>query len=149
MAPTVSPDGTRFAFVQFVAGIPTLYTADLAGGRASSWTKVTMTSRRGLTHDALFLRLEAEDINVTHALIHMDGTRIMGRWEDLTGTPSPLSTPTHILEDTSTPSGRASSGPAGVPTRSATRFTPPSIGHAPFIRSFRRRPPEGSGRFSL
>lgn len=52
----------------------------------------------GLTHQALFLQLLAEDINVTHALIHMDGTRIMGRWSDLTGKPSPLSTPAHILE---------------------------------------------------
>ena len=52
----------------------------------------------GLTHEALFLQLQAEDINVTHALIHMDGTRIMGRWSDLTGKPSPLSTPRHILE---------------------------------------------------
>ena len=52
----------------------------------------------GLTHQALFLQLVAEDLNVTHALIHMDGTRIMGRWSDLTGRPSPLSTPTHILE---------------------------------------------------
>jgi TolB protein len=52
----------------------------------------------GLTHEALFLQLEAEDLNVTHALIHMDGTRIMGRWTDLTGKPSPLSTATHILQ---------------------------------------------------
>ena len=36
--------------------------------------------------------------NVTHALIHMDGTRLMGRWSDLTGKPSPLSTQTHILQ---------------------------------------------------
>ena len=27
MSPAVSPDGTRFAFVQFEAGVPTLYTA--------------------------------------------------------------------------------------------------------------------------
>lgn len=221
MAPTVSPDGKRFAFVQFVGGIPTLYTADIAGGRANTWKKVAISSRRalaptgririrvlgargeplpariyvdasdgrhyspddafnrsmmvfdrqyfhmsgdaivevpagstrieaicgwqytpksatvdavagktasatirlerlvdlpsrgwysgdshvhdlhqgfGLTHEGLFLQSEAEDLNVTHALIHMDGTRIMGRWSDLTGTPSPLSTPTHILE---------------------------------------------------
>jgi TolB protein len=221
MEPAVSPDGKRFAFVQFVAGVPTLYTADIAGGRNSSWKKISITSRRsmmptgrvrlriagpdgapiaariyvdasdgrhytpdglfnrsmmvfdrqyfdmrgsadlelpagpatieavhgwedkpqtvsvtvpaggsttaairltrlvdlaprgwysgdshihdlhqgfGLTHEALFLQLLAEDINVTHALIHMDGTRIMGRWSDLTGKPSSLSTPTHILE---------------------------------------------------
>lgn len=52
----------------------------------------------GQTHESFFRQLVAEDINVTHALIHMDGTRLMGRWEDLTGKPSPLSTPTHILQ---------------------------------------------------
>ena len=52
----------------------------------------------GLTHEAFFRQLTAEDIHVTHALIHMDGTRLMGRWSDLTGQPSPLSTKTHILQ---------------------------------------------------
>jgi TolB protein len=52
----------------------------------------------GLTHEAFFLQLIAEDLHMTHALIHMDGTRLMGRWEDLTGEPHPLSTPTHILQ---------------------------------------------------
>ena len=40
----------------------------------------------------------AEDLHVTNTLIHMDGTRLMGRWEDLTGKPHPLSTPRHILQ---------------------------------------------------
>ncbi len=52
----------------------------------------------GLTHEAFFRQLVAEDLNVTHALIHMDGTRLMGRWSDLTGKPSPLSTASHILQ---------------------------------------------------
>jgi TolB protein len=52
----------------------------------------------GLSHEAFFLQLTAEDLHVTNALIHMDGTRLMGRWSDLTGKPSPLSTPTHILQ---------------------------------------------------
>ncbi len=52
----------------------------------------------GLTHEAFFRQLTAEDLHVTHALIHMDGTRLMGRWSDLTGQPSPLSTKTHILQ---------------------------------------------------
>ncbi len=52
----------------------------------------------GLTHEAFFRQLVAEDLNVTHALIHMDGTRLMGRWSDLTGKPHPLSTPRHILQ---------------------------------------------------
>jgi TolB protein len=52
----------------------------------------------GLTHEAFFRQLVAEDLNVTHALIHMDGTRLMGRWSDLTGKPYPLSTPRHILQ---------------------------------------------------
>jgi Tol biopolymer transport system component len=52
----------------------------------------------GQTHESFFRQLVAEDINVTHALIHMDGTRLMGRWSDLTGKPSPLSTASHILQ---------------------------------------------------
>lgn len=221
MSPTPSPDGKRFAFVAFRAGVPKLYTADIAGGRPSAWREVKITSRRsatptgrvrvrvvgangrvmparvyldasdgrsyspdgafhrammvtdrhyfhtsgdseievpvgratieavrgweyrpksvsvdvragatstatitlerladlpargwysgddhvhdlhqgfGLTHEAFFQQLVAEDLHVTNALIHMDGTRLMGRWSDLTGKPHPLSTPTHILQ---------------------------------------------------
>ena len=54
--------------------------------------------RFGLTHRTLFDQSLAEDLHVTHVLIHMDGTRIMGRWADLTGKPDPLSTPTHIMQ---------------------------------------------------
>jgi hypothetical protein len=54
--------------------------------------------RFGLTHESFFDQLRAEDLHVTNALIHMDGTRIMGRWNDLTGKPSPLSTPDYILQ---------------------------------------------------
>ena len=42
-------------------------------------------------------QLKAEDIHVTNSLIHMDGTRLMGRWGDLTGKPHPLSTADYIL----------------------------------------------------
>jgi TolB protein len=52
----------------------------------------------GLTHEAFFLQLTAEDIHVAFPLIHMDGTRLMGRWSDLTGQPHPLSTRTHIVQ---------------------------------------------------
>jgi TolB protein len=52
----------------------------------------------GLSHEAFFLQLVAEDLHVTNALIHMDGSRLMGRWSDLTGSPHPLSTPTHLLQ---------------------------------------------------
>ena len=54
--------------------------------------------RYGLTHERFFEQLLAEDIHVAHALIHMDGTRLMGRWSDLTGEPHGLSTPSHILQ---------------------------------------------------
>jgi Tol biopolymer transport system component len=54
--------------------------------------------RFGLTHRTLFEQSLAEDLHVTNVLIHMDGTRIMGRWADLTGKPDPLSTPTHLLQ---------------------------------------------------
>ena len=52
----------------------------------------------GQTHESFFLQLTGEDLHVTNALIHMDGTRLMGRWSDLTGRPHPLSTRTHILQ---------------------------------------------------
>jgi TolB protein len=52
----------------------------------------------GQTHESFFRQLVAEDLNVTHALVHMDGTRLMGRWADLTGEPHRLSTRTHILQ---------------------------------------------------
>ncbi|MCI0435993.1 MAG: CehA/McbA family metallohydrolase, partial [Gemmatimonadetes bacterium] len=54
--------------------------------------------RFGLTHETFFMQLLAEDLHVTNALVHMDGTRLMGRWADLTGRPHPLSTQTHILQ---------------------------------------------------
>jgi TolB protein len=54
--------------------------------------------RFGLTHEEYFQMLLAEDLHVTNALIHMDGTRWMGRPGDLTGKPNPLSTPSHILQ---------------------------------------------------
>ena len=52
----------------------------------------------GLTHQTFYDQLVAEDLHVTNALIHMDGTRLMGRWADLTGKPHPLSTSQHILQ---------------------------------------------------
>jgi TolB protein len=221
MSPTPSPDGKRFAFVAFRDAVPTLYTADINGGRQSAWTPVRITKRKpvtatgrvhvrvvakdgqlmpsrvyvdasdgrsyspdgvfhrammvvdrhyfhttgdaelelpighatieairgweyrpksvpvdvvagttrsvtitldrmmdlpargwysgdghvhdlhqgfGLSHEAFYRQLVAEDLHMTFALIHMDGTRLMGRWSDLTGKPSPLSTKTHILQ---------------------------------------------------
>lgn len=52
----------------------------------------------GLTHEWFFKQLVAADLHVTNALVHMDGTRLMGRWNDLTGKPSPLSTADYILQ---------------------------------------------------
>jgi TolB protein len=54
--------------------------------------------RFGLSHRQFFDQLIAEDLRVSNALIHMDGTRLMGRWNDLTGKPHPLSTADHILQ---------------------------------------------------
>lgn len=54
--------------------------------------------RYGLSHEALYLQSVAEDLHVTNVLIHMDGTRLMGRWSDLTGEPHPLSSASHILQ---------------------------------------------------
>ncbi len=52
----------------------------------------------GLTHKTMFDQVLAEDIHVANTLVHMDGTRLMGRWDDLTGKAHPLSTATHILQ---------------------------------------------------
>src|SRR5688500_7607912 len=52
----------------------------------------------GLTHRTMFDQVLAEDLHVANTLIHMDGTRLMGRWADLTGKPHPLSTATHIMQ---------------------------------------------------
>ena len=53
--------------------------------------------RFGLTHDDFFQQLAADDLGMANALIHMDGSKVMGRWDDLTGTPSTLSNKTTIL----------------------------------------------------
>lgn len=54
--------------------------------------------RFGLTHRTLFEQSLGEDLHVSNVLIHMDGTRLMGRWADLTGEPHPLSTAMHIMQ---------------------------------------------------
>jgi cyclophilin family peptidyl-prolyl cis-trans isomerase len=53
--------------------------------------------RFGITHEDFFRQLQADDLGVANALIHMDGTKLMGRWADLTGEVSPLSTERNIL----------------------------------------------------
>jgi TolB protein len=83
--------------------------------------------RFGLAHRALFVQSVAEDLNVSNVLIHMDGTRLMGRWADLTGEPDPLSTPTHILQFAQ--EFRGSLGHIGL--LGINRFVLPLIGGAP------------------
>jgi TolB protein len=83
--------------------------------------------RFGLTHEVFFTQLLADDLHVTNALVHMDGTRLMGRWSDLTGAPSPLSTDDYILfygEEF-----RGSYGHVGL--LGINRFVMPLIGGAP------------------
>jgi cyclophilin family peptidyl-prolyl cis-trans isomerase len=53
--------------------------------------------RFGISQEVFFQQLNADDLGVANALIHMDGSKIMGRWDDLTGQPSPLSNDTTIL----------------------------------------------------
>lgn len=53
--------------------------------------------RFGLTQEMFFRQLEADDVRVANALIHMDGTKLMGRWDDLTGEPYRLSDDNRIL----------------------------------------------------
>lgn len=56
--------------------------------------------RFGLTPEMFFRQLEADDVRVANALIHMDGTKIMGRLNDLTGEPYEMSTEDRILHYT-------------------------------------------------
>jgi hypothetical protein len=53
--------------------------------------------RYGLTQGEFFYQHVADDLHVANALIHMDGTKIMGRWDDLTGEDHPLSNQSYIL----------------------------------------------------
>ncbi|MFB3111429.1 MAG: CehA/McbA family metallohydrolase, partial [Gemmatimonadales bacterium] len=53
--------------------------------------------RYGLSQQEFFDQLRADDLHVTHDLIHMDGTKIMGRWSDLTGEDYAGSTDDYIL----------------------------------------------------
>ncbi len=53
--------------------------------------------RQGLTQEEFFRFSRADDLHVTNALIHMDGTKLMGRWADLTGEPFPGSDEQYIL----------------------------------------------------
>ncbi len=53
--------------------------------------------RFGLTQEGFFHQAVADDLHVTNALIHMDGTKLMGRWSDLTGESHSLSNSDYIL----------------------------------------------------
>ena len=71
--------------------------------RASGWysgdthTHDLHEGRFGLTQESFFHQLVADDVHIANALIHMDGTKLMGRWDDLTGEEYELSTDEHIL----------------------------------------------------
>ncbi len=54
--------------------------------------------RWGLDHDLFFLQLAADNVNIANALIHMDGSKLMGRWSDLTGEPHPFSNNETLLQ---------------------------------------------------
>ena len=82
--------------------------------------------RYGLTHEDFFNDIASEDLRVAIALIHMDGTRLMGRWDDLTGHPHPLSTGEHILQYAQ--EFRGSFGHVGL--AGLDRFITPLIGGA-------------------
>ncbi len=53
--------------------------------------------RWALTQRQFFDQLRADDVHVANSLIHMDGTKIMGRWSDLTGEDYVGSTGEYIL----------------------------------------------------
>ena len=82
--------------------------------------------RYGLTHEDFFNDIASEDLRVGIALIHMDGTRLMGRWDDLTGRPHPLSTGAHVLQYAQ--EFRGSFGHVGL--AGIERFITPLVGGA-------------------
>lgn len=69
----------------------------IADPRSDGWVSGDMhvhdlhEGRYGLDHETFFLQLAADNVNIANALIHMDGSKLMGRWNDLTGEPHPLS----------------------------------------------------------
>ena len=81
----------------------------------------------GITHRDFFLQLAADDLGVANALIHMDGSKIMGRWDDLTGKPSALSTEKTILRYSQ--EFRGAFGHVGL--LGISEFIMPMIGGAP------------------
>jgi len=83
--------------------------------------------RFGLTHEDFFQQLAADDLGVANSLIHMDGSKIMGRWDDLTGAPSTLSSETTILRYSQ--EFRGAFGHIGLV--GVNRFIMPLIGGAP------------------
>jgi hypothetical protein len=56
--------------------------------------------RYGLSQQEFFDWFRADDLHVINDLIHMDGTKIMGRWSDLTGEDYSGSTDEYILRYT-------------------------------------------------
>ena len=54
--------------------------------------------RFGLTHEMFYRQLLADQVGVANSLIHMDGSKIMGRWSDLTGDLHPLSSGSNVLQ---------------------------------------------------
>jgi len=53
--------------------------------------------RYALSQEEFFNQLRADDLHVANDLIHMDGTKVMGRWSDLTGTDYAGSSDEYIL----------------------------------------------------
>jgi TolB protein len=78
----------------------------LADPRQSNWVSGDThvhdlhEGRYGLTQQEFFDQLRADDLHVTGDLIHMDGTKLMGRWSDLTGEDYSGSTDDYILRYT-------------------------------------------------
>lgn len=101
--------------------------------RARNWYSGDMhvhdlhEGRFGITHRDFFQQLVADDLGIANALIHMDGSKIMGRWDDLTGEPSQLSNERTILRYSQ--EFRGAFGHIGL--IGIDRFVMPMIGGAP------------------
>lgn len=97
------PEGTKVTVTANESVDVELRLARVANPHENGWHSGDMhvhdlhEGRFGLTHEDFFRQLSADGLGVANALIHMDGTKVMGRWSDLTGLPSPLSNDRTIL----------------------------------------------------
>ena len=67
------------------------------GSPGTPMCTISTKAAYALSQEEFFNQLRADDLHVANDLIHMDGTKVMGRWSDLTGTDYAGSSDEYIL----------------------------------------------------